>query len=201
MATKKTWNQLSKGERIGGIIGLCIAVVLGLGLIGTFVSAVTSPHPVKPAAQTTPVTTYTDIQQTETIPFEKITKDDPTRDVGTTAVTTAGVNGVRTKTYHVTYVDGKETARVQTKDEVTTPPVTEVTSVGSHVPYVPPVIHTAPQQPSGCDPNYSGCVPIASDVDCAGGSGNGPAYVAGPVQVIGTDIYDLDRDGDGVGCE
>ncbi|OGY24355.1 MAG: hypothetical protein A2172_00155 [Candidatus Woykebacteria bacterium RBG_13_40_15] len=59
---------------------------------------------------------------------------------------------------------------------------------------------SAPQ--SNCDPNYSGaCVPIASDVDCAGGSGNGPAYVAGPVYVIGTDIYDLDRDGDGVGCE
>ena len=52
-----------------------------------------------------------------------------------------------------------------------------------------------------CDPNYSGCVPIASDVDCAGGSGNGPAYVKGPVRVIGQDIYDLDRDGDGIGCE
>ncbi len=55
---------------------------------------------------------------------------------------------------------------------------------------------------TGCDPNYAGaCVPIASDVDCAGGSGNGPAYVQGPVQVIGTDIYGLDHDGDGVGCE
>jgi hypothetical protein len=52
-----------------------------------------------------------------------------------------------------------------------------------------------------CDPNYSGCVPIASDVDCAGGGGNGPAYVKGPVKVIGKDIYRLDRDGDGVGCE
>ncbi|MBJ2151168.1 hypothetical protein JC607_09860 [Paracoccus sp. IB05] len=53
-----------------------------------------------------------------------------------------------------------------------------------------------------CDPNYSGaCVPVASDVDCAGGSGNGPAYVEGPVRVIGQDVYDLDRDGDGVGCD
>jgi hypothetical protein len=52
-----------------------------------------------------------------------------------------------------------------------------------------------------CDPNYSGCVPIASDVDCAGGSGNGPAYVKGPVKVIGKDIYGLDKDGDGIGCE
>lgn len=55
---------------------------------------------------------------------------------------------------------------------------------------------------SGCDPNYSGCVPIARDVDCAGGSGDGPAYVKGPVRVIGEDIYGLDRGGEpGVGCE
>jgi len=52
-----------------------------------------------------------------------------------------------------------------------------------------------------CDPNYDPCVPVASDVDCAGGSGNGPAYVMGPIYVIGDDIYGLDRDGDGVACE
>lgn len=52
-----------------------------------------------------------------------------------------------------------------------------------------------------CNSNYSGCVPIASDVDCAGGSGNGPEYVSGPIQVIGSDIYDLDRDNDGIACE
>ncbi|RUU26691.1 MAG: hypothetical protein E5W78_08785 [Mesorhizobium sp.] len=53
-----------------------------------------------------------------------------------------------------------------------------------------------------CDPNYTGsCVPIASDVDCSSGSGNGPAYVSGPVNVVGADIYNLDRDHDGIGCE
>ena len=53
-----------------------------------------------------------------------------------------------------------------------------------------------------CDPNYGGaCVPIASDVDCASGRGNGPAYLSEPATVIGNDIYDLDRDNDGVGCE
>ncbi|MFN0113842.1 MAG: hypothetical protein ACKVPY_04110 [Paracoccaceae bacterium] len=57
-------------------------------------------------------------------------------------------------------------------------------------------------QADDCDTNYSGvCVPVASDVDCARGSGNGPAYVDGPVLVIGTDVYGLDRDGDGVACE
>ncbi len=55
---------------------------------------------------------------------------------------------------------------------------------------------------ASCDPNYTGaCVPVASDVDCAGGSGNGPAYVKGPVTVIGDDVYGLDADDDGIGCE
>jgi len=58
-----------------------------------------------------------------------------------------------------------------------------------------------PQTESQCDPNYSGCVPIASDVDCAGGRGNGPAFVKGPVKVIGKDIYKLDGDHNGIGCE
>lgn len=64
-----------------------------------------------------------------------------------------------------------------------------------------PVPKPAPKPASTCDPNYSDCVPVASDVDCAGGSGNGPAYLQGTAEVIGTDIYDLDRDGDGTACE
>ena len=64
----------------------------------------------------------------------------------------------------------------------------------------PPPPPPAAVAPSGCDPNYSGCVPIASDVDCAGGSGNGPAYT-GYARVVGSDIYDLDSDGDGDACE
>jgi hypothetical protein len=68
----------------------------------------------------------------------------------------------------------------------------------------PPSTSVEPPPPSdsGCDPNYVGaCVPAdASDVDCAGGSGDGPDYV-GPVQVVGSDPYDLDADGDGYACE
>ena len=53
-----------------------------------------------------------------------------------------------------------------------------------------------------CDPNYSGaCLDSnASDYDCAGGSGDGPDYT-GAVQVVGTDDFGLDRDGDGYACE
>jgi hypothetical protein len=52
-----------------------------------------------------------------------------------------------------------------------------------------------------CTPGYDPCIPPGPDVDCAGGSGNGPRYVEGPVTVTGSDPYGLDRDGDGVGCE
>ena len=45
------------------------------------------------------------------------------------------------------------------------------------------------------------CIPpTGGDVDCAGGSGNGPEYT-GPVAVVGPDVFDLDRDGDGYACE
>lgn len=54
---------------------------------------------------------------------------------------------------------------------------------------------------TSCTPGYSPCIPPGPDVDCAGGSGNGPRYVHGPVYVTGSDPYDLDRDGDGVACE
>lgn len=79
--------------------------------------------------------------------------------------------------------------------------------VGAAVAFAPVASATPlsplPLQPgSSCDSNYAGaCVPIDSDVDCAGGSGNGPSYVSGPVTVVGSDIYDLDRDGNGTGCE
>jgi hypothetical protein len=56
---------------------------------------------------------------------------------------------------------------------------------------------------TSCDPNYKGaCLkPNVSDYDCAGGSGDGPYYVQGPVTVVGDDHYHLDRDGDGIACE
>ena len=59
-----------------------------------------------------------------------------------------------------------------------------------------------PALAQNCHPSYENvCVPIASDVDCASGNGNGPEYVDGPVHVIGPDEYGLDRDGDGIACE
>ncbi|MEU6077535.1 G5 domain-containing protein [Micromonospora sp. NPDC047074] len=142
---------------------------------------------VKPSPTLTPtravVKTWT-VTETEPIPYRTKQVKDSSTPKGTTKVRTPGIDGAKTLTYQVTVTDGVETARKLIKTQVTTKPVTEVIAVGTN----------------NCDPNYSGCVPIASDVDCAGGRGNGPAYVKGPVKVIGYDIYKLDRNRDGYGC-
>jgi hypothetical protein len=83
-----------------------------------------------------------------------------------------------------------------------TSPDPTVISIRRRKPKPPPPPRPRPPRRQNCDSNYAGaCVPVASDVDCEGGSGDGPAYVAGPVRVVGSDVYDLDRDGDGVGCD
>ncbi|MCU1570609.1 MAG: hypothetical protein JWR33_1350 [Naasia sp.] len=171
-----------------------------------------APVPTTTSTPRGPVITYANTEELEPVAFKQKTVKDADRDSGTSEVTQTGRAGVRTKSFRITLRDGKEVDRVLLTDEVTTAPVDEVTTVGTYVAPAPepapdpePVAEPDPEpEPSddGCDPNYSGaCVPIDSDVDCAGGSGNGPSYVSGPVYVDGSDIYDLDRDGDGVACD
>lgn len=201
------WHRLpvpAKAALIGGA-----ALLLCCGGVGTLAAIVGSPDPSStssgvvetagpvvapegassPSAAATPVVETRTVTATQSIPFATKTVSDSSSAKGSTKVKVTGVTGVKTLTYEVTYTNGVETGRKLVREVITQPPVTQVIAVGTKV----------TQQ---CDPNYSGaCVPIASDVDCAGGSGDGPAYVRGPVRVIGTDIYDLDRDGDGIGCE
>ncbi len=114
---------------------------------------------------------------------------------GVTRVARKGRAGVRVQVYRVTLTDGVVTSRRLVRTRVARKPVTKIVLKGTRT-------VSSSSGGGGCDPNYAGaCVPIASDVDCAGGSGDGPAYVEGPVQVVGNDIYDLDRDGDGWGCD
>jgi hypothetical protein len=63
----------------------------------------------------------------------------------------------------------------------------------------------APKPPArpACEPSYpDACLRSGiGDYDCETGSGNGPNYVRGPIKVLPPDPFDLDRNGDGVGCE
>jgi hypothetical protein len=149
-----------------------------------------------------PVVEQKEVREPIVIPFESTTTNDATLAVGTTAITVPGADGEKVIIHLVTYTDGVETDRSVLREEITVKPVTQVTAVGTK----PPVVAPPPPPPgpknSGCHASYTGaCVPIASDVDCAGGSGNGPEYVTGPLRVVGPDIYDLERDGDGIACD
>jgi hypothetical protein len=152
----------------------------------------TVPQPTKPAV--TAKTTTNQVVEYKVIPFKKRTVTDDSLAKGEKKVRTAGVNGTRRLTYRVTYVNGVQSKKQLIRQEVSKEPRTQVTVVGTKV-------DEPESSGGGCDPNYSGCVPVASDVDCSGGSGNGPEYVAGPIRVIGSDIYRLDSDDDGIACE
>jgi len=49
---------------------------------------------------------------------------------------------------------------------------------------------------SGCEPGYSPCLPIVSDLNCSDIPDSKK-----PIHVTGSDPYNLDSDGDGLGCE
>ncbi|CAN5203514.1 hypothetical protein BH11ACT2_BH11ACT2_00840 [soil metagenome] len=135
--------------------------------------------------------THKTVTKKVAIPYKTVTKKTASLKKGVRKTSVAGVAGIRTTVITVTYRDGVQVAKKVLTSTVTKRPVNKVVLLG-----------TKAASSSHCDPNYAGqCVPIASDVDCGGGSGNGPGYVYGPVEVVGSDIYDLDRDGDGVGCD
>lgn len=181
-----------------------IAILAVGGMLATSACAPRSTTPVDspstPAADTpysapsatvtpTPTVEKRTVTEKRSIPYATTRVKDSRLDHGTSKVTRRGVKGIVTLTYRVTLVNGAQTSKTLVRRVVGRAPVNRIVAVGTRV---------APR----CDPNYSGaCVPIADDVDCAGGSGNGPAYLHGTARVVGTDIYDLDRDGDGIACD
>ncbi|WP_432836036.1 hypothetical protein [Dactylosporangium sp. CA-092794] len=143
--------------------------------------AIAAPPNEPPAASPTPAATG--LPETTSAPAPATTAAPAT--VSTTAGNNAGANNG---------AGGGAGAgtRPATKPATTKPPTTK-----------PPTTKPPTKAPAqNCNPNYTPCVPNDPvDVDCAGGSGNGPSYVQGPVHVIGSDPYKLDSDGDGIGCE
>ncbi len=82
-----------------------------------------------------------------------------------------------------------------------TTPIADPESIKPVTRMIPKPAVTEMKPVSNCHMSYSGCLKVnAGDYDCASGSGNGPNYT-GPVQVYGSDPFDLDRDNDGWGCE
>jgi resuscitation-promoting factor RpfB len=129
------------------------------------------------------------------IPYSRATVKTSGLDKGVKVLDQEGRLGVRIRVVRVTLKNGEEVGRDVVKTFVARAPTAQVQLVGTRA-------KPEPAPASNCDDNYSGaCVPVASDVDCAGGDGDGPAYADGPVRIVGSDVYDLDRDGDGVACD
>lgn len=117
-----------------------------------------------------PVITTKTVTETESIPYSSTIVESNNLAKGTNKITTVGVDGVKTLTYELTFSDGIQTDKKLIKEEVTTQPVDQVTTVGTYVAPVTPK-STSTSTSSNCDPNYTGaCVPnvYPSDVDCGG---------------------------------
>lgn len=169
---RTTWLRLPR-KRSAAAIGFAVAFAVLLGSTSAYgashpadavkrpAPAAVSAAPSTPASKPhstpkrtptpTPVVTTELVTSTAPIPFDATTTTDPKLAKGTSAVTTAGVDGVMTTTFRVTLTDGAETGREQISQEVTTPPVTQVTAVGSYVrPAAPaaPAVPAAPAAPA-----------------------------------------------------
>lgn len=71
--------------------------------------------------------------KTEAIPFESTEQEDNTLAKGEVRVATEGTDGERTITFEVTYIQGKEIARKEIKNEITKASITKVTRIGTYV--------------------------------------------------------------------
>jgi len=214
---RRWWGRLDPAPRALLIISavvlplfLCCGGLAAIGVLSGDPPDEAGPDPAAAATASasaepspTAVVAKRTVTETEEIPFQEVVVEDPDLAEGTRTVRTEGTVGAKAITYEVTVTDGVQTGKRKLRERVTREPVDRVIVVGTKQPEPPPAAAPPPPPPEKpCHPSYTGaCVPIASDVDCAGGSGDGPAYVRGPVYVGADDPYDLDRDGDGVACE
>lgn len=197
---RTTWLRLPR-KRAAAAIGAAVAFAVLIGATSaygathpevttqarpaSFVSAPTSAHPSAPPHRTatptptpTPVLTTKTVTETSPIPFTTSTVESATMASGTSSVTTAGADGVETKTWTVSFTDGVETGRTLASDVTTTPPVTQVTTVGTYV--APPPPPAAPTCTNGtyvntagstvCRPEVSTTAPSGATAKCGDGT-------------------------------
>lgn len=142
----QTWTRLKPLHKAGLIVA-ALALAGGGGAVAinalgddegpapAFVAP--QPQPSQPAPLATDDTPAEDgvqkrtVTETKPIKFKTRTVKDNWLPKGEKERLTAGIDGVRTLTYAVTLVDGRETSRKLVKSVVTRKPVDEVTSVGT----------------------------------------------------------------------
>lgn len=162
---------------LGKTIALVSGSVLTFGVVGAATNPNSSPNqPQQPATQTVKQDTVeakTDTT-TESIPFTSSTVQDGTVASGTTKVKVAGSNGVKTKTWSVTYTNGVESSRTLKSEEVTTQSTNEIIAQGT---YVAPTYTSCPNgtytNTAGnvvCSPYNSNSTPVGATAQCRDGT-------------------------------
>ncbi len=184
--TAAAW--VSAHRIISGVAFAVLALVIVAGL--------TAPAPKKANASVAAAASPTDSPEPAVTPGRTV---DPTTAVPTATATSAAPS------------PADPTIEPTSAAPVVAPPAPVHTQAAAPPPApvrtrVAAPVHTqAPPPPAtnNCDPSYPGvCLHDGiGDYDCAGGSGNGPNYVTGPVTVRGSDPFGLDNDHNGVGCE
>lgn len=143
------------------IITSIVAALISVGTIGAIssnantdnntnsnsIQTVQSAEP-EQKEQKEPRITTEEVAETSEEPFETEYYDDGNLASGTTRVDQEGQNGVRTKTYKVTYTDGKETSRELISDEITTEPVNKIVANGTYTAPAP-ATSEAQETPAG----------------------------------------------------
>ncbi|WP_238013027.1 hypothetical protein KZZ52_07290 [Dactylosporangium sp. AC04546] len=160
-----------------------IWVVVGAAVLGVFVFCGIVVAAAGNSDQ--PETQKTDVAKNGALAVQRSQSAAPTSAAPTSAAETTTTPPAATQTTQTTQAPTQPATKPTTTKPATKPAPKPTTK--------PPA--------NNCHPSYSPCVPVASDVDCAGGSGDGPVYVTGPIRVIGPDVYRLDADKDGIACE
>jgi len=126
------------------------------------------------AQKKAPAITTQTITETQPIPFSSTTVNDSSLAKGTTKVTTAGIDGVSTLTYKVTYTDGQQTDKELIGQTTTTQPVTQVTHVGTYVaparPSCPNGTYVNTYGNTVCSPYASSSAPAGATAECRDGT-------------------------------
>ena len=104
-------------------------------LTGELSNPTTKSNDVKPIDEVILVGTMTaetkEETKTETVKFEKETRNNPKLEKGQTKVIQKGVNGIKEIKYKVTYEAGKEIKREKISEKITKQPIKEIIEVGT----------------------------------------------------------------------
>ncbi|MDB5161458.1 MAG: type 3 domain protein [Candidatus Saccharibacteria bacterium] len=172
-----------KALSIGKKIAVGVASLFAIGIVGGAVnpssnssinqtSAVSNRNGINTTSHTAqPVPEIKEVTETQSIPFESTTQQDPSSPSGQTFIAVTGSNGTKTVTYKVTYENGVEKSREKVSETVTAQPVTQITKVGTYV---------APSCPNGtyvntygntvCSPYSAPSTPAGATARCVDGT-------------------------------